>query len=89
LTAELRPQSVQALLEGLERAAGPSPEELAEQARQQQARAAQQAQQQRQAALAAEQAREEEIKRARIRQEELDQRRKAEIQAAALEKQRQ
>src|SRR5450830_1754488 len=89
LTAELRPQSVQALLENLERAAGPSPEELAEQARQQQARLAQQAQQQRQAALAAEQAREEEIKRARIRQEELDQRRKAEIHAAALEKQRQ
>lgn len=86
LTAELRPLSVQALLENMERAAGPSPEELAEQARQQQARTAQQ---QKQAALAAEQAREEEIKRARIRQEELDQRRKAEIHAAALEKQRQ
>ena len=86
LTAELRPQSVQALLEGLERAAGPSPEELAEQARQEQARVAQQ---QRQAALAAEQAREEELKQLRQRQEELDQRRKAEIQAAALEKQRQ
>ena len=86
LTAELRPQSVQALLEGLERAAGPSPEELAELARQEQARLAQQ---QKQAALAAEQAREEELKQARVRQEELDQRRKAEIQAAALEKQRQ
>ncbi|KAB8064936.1 protein kinase, partial [Janthinobacterium violaceinigrum] len=86
LTAELRPQSVQALLEGLERAAGPSPEELAEQARQQQARAAQQ---QKEAALAAEQAREAALKEARVRQEELDQRRKAEIQAAALEKQRQ
>jgi len=77
LTAELRPQSVQALLEGLERAAGPSPEELAEQARQEQARVAQQ---QRQAALAAEQAREEAQKEARQRQEELDQRRKAEIE---------
>ena len=86
LTPELRPQSVQALLEGLERAAGPSPEELAEQARQEQARLAQQ---QKQAALAAEQAREEELRQARQRQEELDQRRKAEIQAAALEKQRQ
>lgn len=50
LTAELRPLSVQALLENMERAAGPSPEELAEQARQQQARTAQQ---QKQAALAA------------------------------------
>ena len=86
LTAELRPQSVQALLEGLERAAGPSPEELAELARQEQARLAQQ---QKQAALAAEQVREEEARQARLRQEELDQRRKAEIQAAALEKQRQ
>ena len=86
LTPELRPLSVQALLEGLERAAGPSAEELAEQARQEQARLAQQ---QKQAALAAEQAREEELRQARLRQEELDQRRKAEIQAAALEKQRQ
>ncbi|MGK5080529.1 SUMF1/EgtB/PvdO family nonheme iron enzyme [Janthinobacterium sp. HLX7-2] len=86
LTVELRPQSVQALLEALERAAGPSPEELAEQARQEQARAAQQ---QKQAALAAGQARAEAQKEASLRQEELEQRRKAEIQAAALEKQRQ
>ena len=81
MTAELRPQSVLALLEMIERAAGPSPEELAEQARQERARAAEQ---QKQAALAAEQAREE----ARRREEELEQRRKAEAQAAALEKQR-
>ncbi|MBG6221347.1 MULTISPECIES: SUMF1/EgtB/PvdO family nonheme iron enzyme [unclassified Janthinobacterium] len=86
MTAQLRPQSVQALLESLERAVGPSPEELAEQARQQQARAAQQ---QKEAAVAAEQAREAALKEARARQEELDLRRKAEIEAAALEKQRQ
>lgn len=86
LTAELRPQSVQALLEALERAAGPSAEELAELARQEQARLVQQ---QKQEALAAGQAREEELRLAKLRQEEQDQRRKAEIQAGALEKQRQ
>ena len=67
MTPELRPQSVLALLEMLERAAGPSPEELAEQARQERARAAAQ---QKQAALDAEQAREE----ARRREEEQEQR---------------
>src|SRR5471032_2621175 len=82
LTPELRPQSVQALLEALERAAGPSPEELAELARQEQSRLIEQ---QKQAALAAEEAR----KQARRREEELEQRRKVEAQAAAVEKQRQ
>lgn len=82
LTPELRPQSVQALLEALERAAGPSPEELAELARQEQSRLVEQ---QKQAALAAEEAR----KQARRREEELEQRRKVEAQAAAVEKQRQ
>ena len=81
MTAELRPQSVQALLETLERAAGPSAEELAELARQERAR---EAERQKQAALAAERAKEE----ARRREEELEQRRKAEAHAAALEKQR-
>ena len=81
MTAELRAQSVQALLETLERAAGPSAEELAELARQERAR---EAERQKQAALAAEQARE----TARRREEELEQRKKAEAHAAALEKQR-
>ena len=81
MTAELRPQSVQALLETLERAAGPSAEELAELARQERAR---EVERQKQAALAAEQARE----AARRREEELEQRKKAEAHAAALEKQR-
>ena len=82
MTPELRPQSVLALLEMLERAAGPSPEELAEQARQERARALAR---QKQAALDAEQAKEE----ARRREEEQEQQRRAEAHAAALEKQRQ
>lgn len=82
MTPELRPQSVQALLESLERAAGPSAEELLEQARQERAR---EAQRQQQAALAAQAARE----AARKLEEEQAQRRQAEAHAAALEKQRQ
>jgi len=89
LTAELRPPSVQALLEALARAVGPSDEELAEQARLAQAQAQEQAavarlhdeQQRKEAAVLAEQARLVERKR----QEELALRRKAEAQAAAAE----
>jgi formylglycine-generating enzyme required for sulfatase activity len=88
MTAELRPASVQALLEALERAAGPSEEELAEQAKlaqqQEQERAAvarQQDEQRKEAAAQAEQARVAE----RLRQEALAQKRKAEAQAAAVE----
>ncbi|KAB8045069.1 bifunctional serine/threonine-protein kinase/formylglycine-generating enzyme family protein [Janthinobacterium aquaticum] len=81
MTPELRAQSVQALLESLERAAGPTAEELLEQARQERAR---EAQRQQQAALEAQQARE----AARKLEEEQAQRRQAEAHAAALEKQR-
>ncbi|HEV7815691.1 MAG TPA: SUMF1/EgtB/PvdO family nonheme iron enzyme [Janthinobacterium sp.] len=83
LTAELRPASVRALLEALQRAAGPSEAELAEQAR----LAAEQAelvrrqdeQRRKEQAAQAEQARLLE----RRRQEELALKRKAEAQAAA------
>ena len=79
MTPELRPASVQALLENLGRAAGPSDEELAAQAEQERARAAGRA---RELAAQAEQARLLELRR----QEELALRRKAEAQAAAIEK---
>lgn len=82
MTPELRPQSVQALLESLERAAGPTAEELLEQARLERLR---EAQRQQQAALEAQRARE----AARKLEEEQAQRRQAEAHAAALEKQRQ
>ncbi|MDC8756557.1 bifunctional serine/threonine-protein kinase/formylglycine-generating enzyme family protein [Janthinobacterium fluminis] len=79
LTAELRPASVQALLDKLERAAGPSEAELAEQAEQARAR---EAQRQKEVAALAEQARLIEKKR----QQELAAKRKAEAEAAAAEK---
>jgi len=81
MTPELRPQSVQALLESLERASGPTAEQLLEQARLERER---EAARQQQAAVAAQQARE----AARKLEEEQAQRRQAEAHAAALEKQR-
>lgn len=97
---QLRPASVQALLDMLERAAGPSEEELAEQARQRALQAAEQARQQEEQARLEEQqrAREqaeqaalaEQARRAELqRQQELALKRKAEAQAAALEQVRQ
>src|SRR5471030_3135925 len=88
LTPELRPQSVQALLEALERAAGPSDEELAAQAQQERAR--EQRSQKELAAQAEEQRAQEQHARAleQKRATELAAKRQAEAHTAALEKMR-
>jgi formylglycine-generating enzyme required for sulfatase activity len=88
MKVELRPASVMALLEALERATGPSEEELAEQTRQQQLAREEEARRQREEAAAREARAEQERLLEIKRQEELALRRKAEERAAAVEQQR-